>query len=325
VDLTRTALWIEACAQAVSSPGSSDKVRSTVIPQNVSGDKSAKRYLNTVFATLRGSAPDEKSQDAINTLILLTKLWAKNQREEALSLVRSQKIAWSEVLYKGAPYTSKKVKGRTVKVLTSPLKPSRSPWVAQGEGQNLSKLFSDIWSAPDLIRNEWNSLSPESQHTLFKDYVSRVRDAYNLMSSVSASVNSRLGHRKKWVYKAVEEAGLRLNKKDTKDPFKWSLAFYKQDLTRLGEPVKQVFNPAHFLETREDADIIFTEIKGFGSSERIDWEGLRRDRNPTVVNLFKAWVDRFQPNLETIIRVPEVDSLENMNAFEPLTSATDEE
>jgi hypothetical protein len=315
VDLTRSAIWIEACSIAASAPGVSQQVRSTVIPSSITGDKSAKKYLSNVQATLRSSAPGEEHQDAITSLALLIKMWSKNQSKAALALIANQKISWSEVLHKGAPTTNKRVRGKTVRSILTPLKPSRSPWVAQGEGQYLSKLYAGLWSAPESIRQEWIALKASEQHSQFSVYVNRVRLAYAEMNAVSQGVNARLGHRKKWIMKTCDEAGLKINKREAKDPFKWSLAFYKQDLSLLNESVKKVFNPAHYLESKYDADIILTEVLGEAKKSEINWTGIRMGREPLVISLFSSWIDRFKPALNTLSSVPDAATLGDQNIF----------
>lgn len=304
---------------ALSQPGGVKDAVGSVVPGSISGGKGANRYLSNMFATLRGCITTEDESGALKTLETLIKMWARNQSEEALRLVRTQKIGWGDVLRKGAPMTRKRDKGIDRWILTPPLKPSRTPWAPAGERSHLAQLCSPIWEKPEELRKTWLALEPEEQHVRYRDMVSRVREAYNEMSSISQAVHAKLGHRKRWIHSVCEEQAVAPSgKKNKSDPFKWSTAFFKLDLTKLNEQLKKVFNPAHYLEQRYKADEVYTWLCGQDTSITIPWITCPETDEP-IKHLFKGWVERFQPNLKVsrTVSIP-LQDVEVQNFFAEL-------
>jgi hypothetical protein len=319
IDLTRTAVWIEAAQAALSRPGGVKDAYGAVVPSSIAGDKSAAKYLSNVYATLRGCTTDENVLEAIKTLEKLIKLWCRDQGDKALHLVRQQKISWSAVLRKAAPMKKKKVKGTETFVLSPPTKPSKSPWLTQAERGYLSHLTAAEWAAPDKKREEWQLLTAEQQHIQFLSFVKAVKLSYDTMNGTSQAIHAKLGHRKRWVYSCCENKDVApRNKKDKADPFKWAAAFYKLDLTAVIERGKKVFNPAHYLENKFEADNTFTWLLGLENSKEIAWSECPY-KDPNLHMLFKIWLERFSPSLE-IQSSPEEpsDSLESENPFRSL-------
>lgn len=275
-----------------------------------------------MFATLRGCSVDQSALEAIKTLETLIKVWARYQEHDAVNLMRTQKIAWGEVLKKGAPHEAKKVKGQTITRLVSPPKPSKSPWCSTKERQKISNLFSTLWSKPDSIRDEWVRLKPERQHLEFDAYVTKLRNVYIEMNATSQAVMARLGHRKQWILSAVKAADKEpIGKEKKKDPFVWSTLFYKQDLTQLRETVKMIFCPTHYLESRWNVDELLTQIYS-NIHEGKDALGIGVIQNSELRELFKHWLDRFQPDLKIKVSAPLPSEVEDTNPFSILDQAT---
>jgi len=316
IDLTRSAVWQEAAAVALSKPGGVRDARASVLPNNVAG-KSASKYMSTVFSSLRSCINSEDTLAAVHTLQALIKLWCREQAKEALALVRRQRISWGEVLKKGAPTEIKKVRGVDNTNVVTPIKPSRSPWISGAERTQLSSLFSSIWSKPDEIRKRWIGLTPSEQHLQFSSYVNEVRSAYADMSSVASSTHAKLGHRKRWIVAQVEELGKDpKNKKEKKNQFTWSTIFFKSDLRGARESVKKVFCPAHYLGNLGKADECLGFMYGlYNNAKYIDWRQVEIEFDKPIVDLFKEWYKRFAPNLELIVTIPEATNLEDDNRF----------
>jgi len=141
------------------------------------------------------------------------------------------------------------------------------------------------------------------------------------MNAVSQAVMAKLGHRKQWIYRAVEAAGTGpTGKEKKKDPFAWSSCFWKLDLSLLGEPGKLIFSPAHYLEQRWEADTTLTSLYHKNSEDR---DKLLKDYylSESVRELFKCWLDRFQPTLEKKIPVATVETFADENLFTKLSEA----
>jgi hypothetical protein len=320
VDLARVAVWIEAALIALSKPGGVKDARGTVVPGLLSGNKSASKYLSNVFATLRGCTVEDDALGALKTLEVLLKMWCRQQEQLALDLVRHQKISWGEVLRKAAPMKRKKIKGVDTYILDPPTKPSKSPWLLQAERGYISHLMADCWSQPDMRRKQWLALDARDQHLQFSAYVTLVKGDYDQMNALSQAVHAKLGHRKKWILEGCEAASVvPRNKKDKIDSFKWSVAFFKLDLSRLHEGGKRVFSPAHYLGHKYEADTIYTWLCGLPANADIKWETCPLDVDKDLINLFKVWTERFRPNLQMNIPAPEtLQSVEQGNIFEML-------
>jgi hypothetical protein len=275
-----------------------------------------------MYATLRGCSVDQDALEGLKTLETLIKLWARTQEDKAIHLMQAQKIAWGEVLKRGAPHETKKIKGQVVHRLVSPTKPSKSPWCSAKERQKLSNLFAPMWSKPDLIRDEWVKLDAKHQHIKFDTYVSRLRDTYIEMNATSQAVLARLGHRKQWVYSVVKATDNEpTGKEKKKDPFTWATIFYKQDLTKLRETVKMIFSPAHYLETRWWADELASHL--FAQNYEIDyipWESI--STNTDLSEIFKHWLERFKPSLKVKVNAPTSQEVESINPFSILEEAS---
>jgi hypothetical protein len=319
IDLTKTSVWVEAAQAALSRPGGVKDAYGAVVPGSIAGDKSAAKYLSNVYATLRGCTTDENVLEAIKTLEKLIKLWCRDQGDKALHLVRQQKISWSAVLRRAAPMKKKKVKGTDTYVLSPPTKPSKSPWLTQAERGYLSHLTAAEWAAPDKKREEWQLLTSEEQHTQFLSYVKAIKLSYDTMNGTSQAIHARLGHRKRWVYACCESKDVApRNKKDKADPFKWAASFYKLDLFTIVERGKRIFNPAHYLENRFEADTVLTWILSKDPGKELSWnECPSQDTNLQM--LYKIWLERFKPSLAIhSSQVEPEGSIEDENLFEKL-------
>lgn len=223
------------------------------------------------------------------------------------------------MLNAGAPTVTKKVKGQEITNVLTPLKPSRSPWLSRTESKELAALFKPTWEAESEMRTVWNALSPEEQHTNYKATVSAIKKHFEELKTISSSVHARLGHRKKWIYAAAKHAGVDpKSKKDKANPFAWTAAFFKLDLTKAGTALAMTFSPAHFLvEKGYDAHAAVTLAwqKALKGSTDLSDELASLDAGP-MKNLLLFWAIKFSPNTSIDInKVPESSGLKDDNPF----------
>jgi hypothetical protein len=319
-DLTRSAVWITAANSALSRPGGAAFAHGSVLPTEVGGAKSASKYLTKVFASLRNVSSEPKVQTAIMTFERLLKMWIKDQYRDALDLVRRNRISWGTLLNAGSPTESKKVKGRIVKQIRSPPKPSRSPFLSGKERQELASLFAPAWNTPEQMRTEWNALSANDQHTQYSEYLVRLKQHYEDISKISSSIHSKLGHRKKWIHKACEERDVvPKNKKDKSNEFKWADAFFKLNAKDMNLSVALVFAPSHYLPDRYHVQDILSTL--WDKDKVLTTTDAHENFCGVTVNLWKDWIQRFEPDLTiNTIDVPEALSLEDDNPFADLPS-----
>jgi len=322
VDLARLAVWVTACNSALSQPGGVDTAVGSVVPTQVGGAKSASKYMSKVLGALRAISSEDKHQAAIKTLDMLLKLWIKGQREIALSLVRRNKISWGTVLIAGSPTEKKKVKGQEITLVKAPSKPSRSPYLSGKERQALSSILAPIWNKPEQLRQSWNALSAQDQHTGYKDYIRELKEHYENINKISTSMHAKLGHRKKWIHAACEERDAVPNKKkDKSNEFIWSANFFKLDLTDVNLSVALVFSPHHYLvDPKYDADNIITRL--FNRNKVIDASDTTDMLCGVTVELWRDWAMRFEPDLRLQQgSVPPANTLEDQNPFADLPQA----
>jgi hypothetical protein len=296
VDLTRTALWISACSTALSKPGGVRDAQGACLPTEFGGAKSAAKYLERGWSTLRSGSSDEKASAALKTLEVLMKMWLRGQEEVALSLVRKQKIAWGTVVSAGAPTKQVKVKGRVVTQIQSPLKPSRSPWISGKERAHLSSYYHDEWSKAEELRKKWTELTPEAQHSEFNQFVKDLKAHYEQMNGTSSSAHAKLGHRKRWIYDACKEAGVEpKSKKDKTNQFTWSQNFFKLDLDKLPLGVALIFAPNHYLKDSAEEKVLDTL---WTTGRKLVTSDIVLDETPTPSQLlWRDWIERFSPDL----------------------------
>jgi hypothetical protein len=322
-DLTRSAVWITAANSALSRPGGAENAHGSVLPTEVGGAKSASKYLTKVFSSLRNVSSEPKIQMAIQTLERLLKLWIKDQHRDALDLVRRNRISWGTLLNAGSPTESKKVKGKIVKQIKSPPKPSRSPFLSGKERQELSALYAPVWNTPEQMRENWNAMSSNDQHTNYNDYLRMLKQHYEDIAKISSSVHSKLGHRKKWIHRACEEQdAVPKNKKDKANEFKWADAFFKLNLKQINLPVALVFAPSHYLPDKYNVQDTLTEL--WSKGKVLLTTDAHENLCGVTVGLWKEWIQRFEPDLsETRSDVPEALSLQDDNPFADLLNVAD--
>jgi len=299
-----------------------------VLPSSIGGAKSASKYITRVFSGLRGGITDEDVLTAINTLALLLKVWQRLQSREALDLVRKNRIGWGTVLLAGAPTAQKKVKKQdsTQTVIVSPSKPSSSPWLSTAERTKLAHLFSDVWSRPDSWRFEWNALTALEQHDRYTEFVERLKGHYEELNRISSSVHSKLGQRKRWIYAVVNDSGNSpKSKKDKADPFKWSAAFWKCDLTRLHNAVKKTFAPVTYLVDEKWSSLtVWSQLFNTTASINIiEAEDFSQEDSPAW-ELWQVWAAIFDPRFPKLAsQVGESSSLADDNMYSILAGSSE--
>lgn len=322
-DLMRLALWTSACSTAISKPGGQQNVVGGVIPEAISGADSAAKYLTKSFAALRAVTIDDEIA-SIKTLELLLQQWRREVEEDALNLITLQKIPWSAVLFKGAPTQKKKVKRVEVIQLVSPPKPSKSPWLSGKERQFVSSYYQKIWEYPDVLRTTWNGLSSDQQHSNYSNFVKELKTHYELMKQISSSVNAKLGHRKKFIETICREMQVvPKGKKDKANAFAWTVAFYKNNLTRWGnyQDLIKKFAPHHFMTGDEWSEdwrcIVSCELKR-GITEKPDE---LRDIPRSRMVMWNIWRDIYAPTIDTkkLTKDYEDVDLEDENRFAVLS------
>jgi len=319
VDLARVALWNVACTSALSQPGGVKDAQGSVLPTTVGGVKSASKYLTKIFASLRGVSSEEKHLSAVSTLERLLKVWIKNQYDDALNLVRKNKIAWGTVLTTGSPTQQVRKKGSVITQLKTPSKPSRSPFLSARERQLISSLYAPEWNVPDQMRIEWNRMSPQEQHSNYSDFIVRLKQHYENINKISTSVHAKLGHRKKWIHAACEQQGTApSSKKDKSNEFVWSSNFWKLNTAEINLSVALVFAPSHYLvDPKYNSQTILDRMREH--TERINSDYFTDEMCGVTVDLWKEWGMRFAP-LFTITRtvIPEAITLQDDNPFAAL-------
>jgi hypothetical protein len=297
-----------------------------VLPSAVGGAKSASKYLSRIFAGLRAGLPDEETSVALKTLEILIKAWQKTRGDQALALVRKQKISWGTVLLAGSPTEIKKGKKKQPdqRVIVSPSKPSTSPWLSVQERVKISKLLSVKWSFTDELRKQWVALPPEEQHKQYNAFITKIKTGYEDLSRISSSVHAKLGHRKNWIYRSVSLAGLMpKSKKDREDNFKISTIFFASvKLSDLHPAIKKTFAPSEYAEAfaPECKDVLVKLVPPVGGEpvtlERSDFA--LEDEGESF-ELWQIWAEKFIPVLAPA-NVPTVEakSLDDDNIFSVL-------
>jgi hypothetical protein len=288
----------------------------------IGGAKSASKYLSKVFGSLRAISSESSHQEAIKTLERLLKLWYKSVQEEALALVRRNKISWGTVLLAGSPTETKKVKGNVVTTVRSPAKPSRSPFLSGKERQELSSLLAPVWNAPEQFRIDWNKLPSEEQHNHYEDYLYALKKHYEDTNKISTAMHAKLGHRKKWIHAACEEKeAVPTKKKDKSNEFIWTSNFFKLDLTEVNLSIALVFAPSHYLvDSKYDCDTILARL--FGRNKVLESSEITDALCGVTTGLWREWVTRFAPDMtHEQGSVPQATTLEDTNPFAELPEA----
>jgi hypothetical protein len=269
--------------------------------------------MTKVISGLRSNVSDEAITKAIDTLALLLKMWQRSQASTALGIVRKCKIAWSVLLFRGAPTTV--IKGKRNKpdqtVIRSPPKPSKSPWLSKAERSELGNLFKDEWSRTDKVRERWVSLSSEEQHTKFNRYIKELKDHYETLNNLSNSVHAKLGKRKHWIERVCDEDKFKPKvKKDESPSFALADHFFSKKLTTVEFSIKKLFSPLTYLpEVYEPLEIWNRCVPSQeGASVRISSADFNLDEDGPTYKLWQIWADMFLPlfiNSPTVVAEPQ--------------------
>jgi len=255
-----------------------------------------------VMQTLRSNITDESITRSIDTLAMLLKVWQKANYERSLQIVRKCKLAWSTVLYRGAPTTV--IKGKKNKpdqtVIRSPPKPSRSPWLSSAERSELGNIYKDKWSALDGIRSRWVALESQEQHKQMNSFIREIKSHYEELNNISNSVHAKLGKRKHWIELVCKEDGFKPKpKKGESESFLLSAHFFSKTLTQFDNRVKRVFAPITYLpdidQTLSQQSIwasLFPEKDDVHRISSAQFSPLNAGR---AVKLWQIWADLFLP------------------------------
>jgi hypothetical protein len=299
-DLARICLWINTCSSALSVPGGVKDAQGDVLPSTVGGQKSAAKYMSRIMAGLRSSITDDAMLKSIETLSMLLKLWQKENHAKALSIVRNCKLSWSSVLFRAAPTdTIKGKKGKPdQRVIRSPSKPSKSPWLTPAERSELGNLLKDDWSFLEGFRDSWALLSSQEQHKQFSSYIRQIKDKYSELKTISDSIHAKLGKRKYWIQRQCKIDNFKPKpKKGESDSFLLSAHFFSKDLSGTKMGIKKIFSPVTYLDNKK-----YGTDDAWASLVNTTSEVLRLSSATCTVSqfgpatpLWKIWSDIFKP------------------------------
>jgi len=326
-DLARVSLWISTCNSALSVPGGVKDAVGDILPQAIASGKSAAKYMTKVVQGLRSNISDDASIRAVDTLSMLIKMWQKSQHENALEIIRKCKISWSSVLFRGA--STKVIKGKKnrpdQRVVVSPPKPSKSPWLSTAERSELGNLYKADWSALDGIRNEFVALMPEQQHRQFNYYVKRVKEHFVELNNTANLVHARLGKRKHWIEQYCKNTGFKPNKKGVPESFQMAEHFFKQDLKGTHVRVVKIFAPNTYLPDPEGVheDTWHGLIPKDDATHRITSADFNLENCGPTFKLWRIWADMFKPSFtKTVVDEPEEKPVTDRNIFATLFGLT---
>jgi hypothetical protein len=324
-DLVRISLWITACSSALSRPGGVPDAHGDVLPTSVGGQRSASKYLSKVIAGLRSNVLDETMLSAIDALTMLLKIWQKVNHDNALTIARNCKLAWSTVLFRAAP--TEVIKGKRNKpdqtVVRPPSKPSRSPWLSQSERSALGTLLKDDWSFLENFRKDWIALPAVEQHKQFNSYIRRIKAKYEELNVLSISIHSKLGKRKYWIERLCKQQGYKPKvKKGESDSFLLSTHFFQQDLSLLNFQVAKVFAPITYLPNERFA-VNESWSSFFMPDDEVSWDEITFDDiNQETKELWSIWVHIWHPLFPIAKQVPPdpppVDSFNMFKVLDPV-------
>jgi len=271
---------------------------------------------------LRNASTEGSYRNAIALLEVLLHSWARAQSEDAIRLVKAQKISWGEVAARGTPFETKREGKKAVKKMVVPPKPSASAWAHAAEQKQLSAIYTDQWKTPDDMCKKWKSLTAEEQHDSFKDTVHRLKKAYADMDVTSKTVMSRLGRRKGAIMSYLDDKDLMPTKKqDRKNVFALTQVFFKHTHHEMKPHDKVVFSPAVYLQ-RDDKlkDQALEMCNSIAHTNFVKGPKNYDIRKPLDL-LVKIWDDVFKPELDTNVNLDtESIRLEVSNKFEALDS-----
>jgi len=254
-DLVRVSMWVTACSSALSVPGGVKDAHGAVLPTSVASGKSASKYMTKVVQGLRSNVSDEMMIKAIDTLVTLIKLWQKQVHNDALAIVRNCKIAWSTLMFKGAP--TQTIKGKKKEpdrlVIKSPVKPSKSPWLSSAERSELGNIYKDKWSYMDVIRTEWVALIPEQQHRQYEHFIKRIKQHYEELNNISNSVHAKLGKRKHWIESYCANDNYKPKpKRGESESFLLAAHFFSKDHASATLQMCKLFAPLTYFPDRDN-------------------------------------------------------------------------
>jgi len=214
------------------------------------------------------------------------------------------------------------VKGQEQIIVKTPFKPSKMPWLSKVEAKELSSALKETWSEPYAIRAKWVALQAPEQHELYDKYVTAVRNTFNKMATISASMGSAIGRRKKAIHAAVTQAGTApKGKKEKANPFAWAAAFWKLELQKLNNPMKNLFNPTTYLgiEFQDEVSTIERVMKEEQepSMALLDELDNASEERKCLIKIFRLWLDKFSPNLKES-KIVSVDEIADDNVFRKL-------
>jgi hypothetical protein len=297
-----------------------------VLPATIGGQKSASKYMSRVFSGLRANITDESTNKAVETLSMLLKLWQKQNAQKALSIVRKCKISWSSVLFRAAP--TETIKGKKnkpeQKVIRSPSKPSRSPWLSPAERAELGNILKDDWSFLEIFREKWTLLQPEEQHDQFINYIKQIKAKYSELKTLSDSIHAKLGKRKYWIERVCKADNFKAKpKKGESEAFLMSKHFFTKDLSTTAFGVKKIFSPLTFLTQDKWMSVELwgnlTHLKDGEDILRLSSADFSSERAGPAYGLWRIWADTFRPVIRRDSRIEEeAPQLETFNIFSKL-------
>jgi hypothetical protein len=254
-------------------------------------------------------------------------MWQRTNYDKALSVVRKCKISWSSVLFRAAPTETIKAKRNRPeqKVVRSPPKPSRSPWLSPSERSELGNLFKEQWSFLEGYRKRFVALTPEQQHKSFASCIRSIKAEYEKLNSISNSLHARLGKRKYWIERVCRQDNFKPKpKKGEAESFILSAHFFKKDLTRLALPVKKVFSPLTYLDEEPYKSMtIWSNVLDSDKPFTVTASCFSLDEDGEAYRLWQIWAELFVPVIpQDTIKVDDPSPISDYNIYTQLPEET---
>jgi len=292
IDLTKKGMWLAACNKYASKNANVPDVRCSVVPQKLLGDTSASKFLAAQVSKLRSSSSE--ITQAVSLLEQLMHNWINLHLDECKNVIVRNKIPWSDVLFKATSTEKVRTKTGYVTRVKVPFKPTRSPWLYNWERTYLEQILKNEFDWEKPLREAWTKLEAPSQHQLYSEYVSKLRNAYARACTLATSVNGTLGKRKALLERYMKQVSIDKSKKN--------ILYYKaQEALKLAwqsrkgdfkESVK-FMNPETYLMK---IDIGFLELT---SSEQKLSEEVKVSKEMAAKDAVKGLVQRYLKEFET--------------------------
>jgi hypothetical protein len=192
LDTIRAAVWINASNFYLSTPGRKNDVARHVVPTQV-GDQQPGKYLTRHLNKV--AAVGEEYSLAVQLILVLIKRWYKTVESSAKQIIQRQKIPWRTVL-NNIPHVEKKIKGKTVRYIQQPLKPTKNPYLFAHERRELERIIKGHLEFQEATRKSWIEADPLEQHTNYDVTVKGLVKIFTSLKQKINNINISIGRRK---------------------------------------------------------------------------------------------------------------------------------